>query len=186
MLDWVVTCQTGSNWGRIAETVVDLKSWWMKSQNIEITSKITVSVNEEPFLLTCIELLCVLTRIWPSSGDPEASGLSAPRQQPAAAVHHQMWGGRQVPAHLHSNEAAAGSGKDAAVCGDRWRMLPAQTVPGAVWYPRLRPQLWASNSVPVRAHLVFFMKSEIQSAVKWSSKCCSLPSPHQVSHHHPV
>lgn len=71
-------------------------------------------------------------------GDPEASGLPASWQQPAAAVQHQVWGGGQVPAHLHAAEAAAGSGQDAGVCWSVGQVLQAQTVPGTVWYSCLR------------------------------------------------
>lgn len=92
----------------------------------------------------CLNIWCRV-----ASGDPEAAGLAAPRQQPAAAVQHPVWGGGQVPAHLHAAEAATGAGKDAAVRGNRGEMLQTQTVPGTVRYSCLRAQLGAARPVQV-------------------------------------
>lgn len=104
-------------------------------------------------MILCVQCCSVWFRLhaWVCalSGDPEASGLSAPWWQSAAAVQHQVWGGGQVPAHLHAAEAAAGSGQDAGVCGSGGQMLQTQAVPGTVQHSCLRSQLRAARPVQV-------------------------------------
>lgn len=92
------------------------------------------------------------------SGHPEAPGLTAAGQQSAAAVQHQVWGGGQVPAHLHAAEAAVGSGQDAGVCWSTGQMLQAQTLPGAVWCSCLRTQLRVACAVQVGPLVLVIMQ----------------------------
>ncbi len=91
-----------------------------------------------PFLCLCV------------AGDAEAPGLSAARQLSAPAVQRPMWGGGQVPAHLHPPEARPGSREVARIRQRCGALLPAQAVSGAVQHPCLCPELWAARSLQVR------------------------------------
>ncbi len=127
------------------------RRWMMTSRRWRIWSSTILWVQQrQRQQLVCVWLDLTLFLCLCVTGDAEAPGLSAARQLSAPAVQRPMWGGGQVPAHLHPPEARPGSREVPRIRQRRGTLLPAQAVSGAVQHPSLCPERWAAHSLQVR------------------------------------